>query len=42
LACDMIVAASSAKFGLVEATLGLHPLMGWNTASRTTCWGGAR
>ncbi|MFN0160431.1 MAG: enoyl-CoA hydratase/isomerase family protein [Burkholderiales bacterium] len=28
LACDMIVAASSAKFGLVEATLGLHPLMG--------------
>ena len=28
LACDMIIAASSAKFGLVEATLGLHPLMG--------------
>lgn len=28
LAADMIVAASSAKFGLVEATLGLHPLMG--------------
>lgn len=28
LACDMIVAAGSAKFGLVEATLGLHPLMG--------------
>jgi enoyl-CoA hydratase/carnithine racemase len=28
LACDIIVAASSAKFGLVEATLGLHPLMG--------------
>jgi enoyl-CoA hydratase/carnithine racemase len=28
LACDVIVAASSAKFGLVEATLGLHPLMG--------------
>jgi enoyl-CoA hydratase/carnithine racemase len=28
LACDYIVAAASAKFGLVEATLGLHPLMG--------------
>lgn len=28
LLCDFIVAASSAKFGLVEATLGLHPLMG--------------
>lgn len=28
LACDIIVAASSSKFGLVEATLGLHPLMG--------------
>jgi enoyl-CoA hydratase/carnithine racemase len=28
LACDLVVAASSAKFGLVEATLGLHPLMG--------------
>lgn len=28
LACDFIVAAASAKFGLVEATLGLHPLMG--------------
>jgi enoyl-CoA hydratase/carnithine racemase len=28
LACDFIVAASTAKFGLVEATLGLHPLMG--------------
>jgi enoyl-CoA hydratase/carnithine racemase len=28
LACDIVVAAASAKFGLVEATLGLHPLMG--------------
>lgn len=28
LACDFIVAGASAKFGLVEATLGLHPLMG--------------
>lgn len=28
LACDFIIAASSAKLGLVEATLGLHPLMG--------------
>jgi enoyl-CoA hydratase/carnithine racemase len=28
LAADMIVASTSAKFGLVEATLGLHPLMG--------------
>ncbi len=28
LACDLIVAAGSAKFGLVEATLGLHPLLG--------------
>ena len=28
LASDFIVAASSSKFGLVEATLGLHPLMG--------------
>ncbi|MFM0088796.1 enoyl-CoA hydratase/isomerase family protein [Paraburkholderia sediminicola] len=28
LACDLIVASASAKFGLVEATLGLHPLMG--------------
>lgn len=28
LACDYIVAASSAKFGSVEATLGLNPLMG--------------
>jgi enoyl-CoA hydratase/carnithine racemase len=28
LASDFIVAAASAKFGLVEATLGLHPLMG--------------
>lgn len=28
LAADLIVAASSAKLGLVEATLGLHPLMG--------------
>jgi enoyl-CoA hydratase/carnithine racemase len=28
LACDYIVAASSAKIGSVEATLGLHPLLG--------------
>ena len=28
LASDFIVAASSSKFELVEATLGLHPLMG--------------
>ena len=28
LACDYIIAASSAKFGSVEATLGLNPLMG--------------
>jgi len=28
LACDIIVAADSARFGMVEMTLGLHPLMG--------------
>lgn len=28
LACDYVVAASSAKMGSVEASLGLHPLMG--------------
>jgi enoyl-CoA hydratase/carnithine racemase len=28
LACDIVVAAESAKFGMVEVTLGLHPLMG--------------
>src|SRR5581483_9331528 len=28
LACDYIVAASSAKIGSVESALGLHPLMG--------------
>lgn len=28
LACDYIIAASSAKFGSVEATLGLQPMMG--------------
>src|SRR5579871_1512431 len=28
LACDYIVAATSAKIGSVEATLGLHPLLG--------------
>jgi enoyl-CoA hydratase/carnithine racemase len=28
LACDLIVAAESAKFGSVEVTVGLHPLMG--------------
>lgn len=28
LACDLIVAAASAKIGCVEVTVGLHPLMG--------------
>jgi enoyl-CoA hydratase/carnithine racemase len=28
LACDLIVAAQSAKIGSVEVTVGLHPLMG--------------
>jgi enoyl-CoA hydratase/carnithine racemase len=28
LSCDYIIAASSAKMGSVEATLGLHPLLG--------------
>lgn len=28
LACDLIVATESAKIGSVEATVGLHPLMG--------------
>jgi len=28
LACDLIVAAESAKMGSVEVTVGLHPLMG--------------
>lgn len=28
LACDFVIAARSAKFGSVEATLGLHPLLG--------------
>src|SRR5690242_5308499 len=28
LSCDYIVAATSAKIGSVEATLGLHPLLG--------------
>lgn len=28
LACDLVVAAESAKLGAVEATVGLHPLMG--------------
>ena len=28
LSCDYIIAASSAKIGSVEATLGLHPLLG--------------
>jgi enoyl-CoA hydratase/carnithine racemase len=28
LACDFIVAADSSKCGMVEVTLGLHPLMG--------------
>ena len=28
LSCDYIIAATSAKIGSVEATLGLHPLLG--------------
>jgi enoyl-CoA hydratase/carnithine racemase len=28
LACDLVIAAESAKLGSVEATVGLHPLMG--------------
>ena len=28
LACDLVVAAESAKIGSVESTVGLHPLMG--------------
>ena len=28
LACDFIVAAETARLGLVEATIGLHPLLG--------------
>ena len=28
LACDYLVAARSARLGSVEATIGLHPLMG--------------
>jgi len=28
LACDFVIAADSAKLGMVEVTLGLHPLMG--------------
>jgi enoyl-CoA hydratase/carnithine racemase len=28
LSCDYIIAAASAKIGSVEATLGLHPLLG--------------
>lgn len=28
LACDLVVAAESAKIGSVETTIGLHPLMG--------------
>lgn len=28
LACDLVVAAQSAKLGSVEVTVGLHPLMG--------------
>jgi enoyl-CoA hydratase/carnithine racemase len=28
LACDLVVATESAKLGSVEATVGLHPLMG--------------
>jgi enoyl-CoA hydratase/carnithine racemase len=39
LACDYIVAAASSKIGSVEATLGLHPLMG--AIQRTTQRAGA-
>src|SRR5271165_3061358 len=28
LACDIVVPADSAKFGMVEVSLGLHPPMG--------------
>ena len=28
MACDLVVAAESAKLGSVEVTVGLHPLMG--------------
>jgi enoyl-CoA hydratase/carnithine racemase len=28
LACDLIIAAESTKIGMVEATIGLNPLMG--------------
>ena len=28
MACDLILAARSTKFGSVESTIGLHPLMG--------------
>lgn len=28
LACDIVIASESSKFGMVEVTLGLHPLMG--------------
>ena len=28
LACDLIIAAESAKIGSVEATIGMNPLMG--------------
>lgn len=28
LACDLVIAAESAKFGSVEATIGMNPLMG--------------
>jgi enoyl-CoA hydratase/carnithine racemase len=28
LACDYVIAAESSKMGLVEATIGLHPLLG--------------
>jgi enoyl-CoA hydratase/carnithine racemase len=34
LACDLVVAAESAKLGSVEATVGLHPLMGATARAR--------
>jgi enoyl-CoA hydratase/carnithine racemase len=39
LACDLVVAAESARIGAVEATVGLHPLMG--AVQRLTARAGA-
>ena len=52
LSCDYIIAATSAKIGSVEATLGLHPLLGGiqrqvqrigalRGPRRCRCWRGA-